>query len=69
MAATAARVMSVRAAVLERIVVVLERAKHGALARGVRARAEHLAVVAQGIEGKLECVFSPFSATSDTSRC
>ncbi|KAJ5432258.1 uncharacterized protein N7458_011414 [Penicillium daleae] len=54
MASTAARVMAVRAAVLERVVVVLERAKHGALARGVRARAEHLAVVAQGIEGKVE---------------
>jgi hypothetical protein len=39
------------------MVVVLERAKHGALARAVRARAEHLAVVAQGIEGKVEYVF------------
>ncbi|CEJ62371.1 hypothetical protein PMG11_10872 [Penicillium brasilianum] len=54
LAATAAQLMSVRAEVLERMVVVLERAKHGALARAVRARAEHLAVVAQGIEGKVE---------------
>ncbi|GLI77716.1 hypothetical protein PoHVEF18_006009 [Penicillium ochrochloron] len=54
MAATAAKLMSVRAAVLERMVVVLERAKHGTLARAVKARAEHLAVVAQGIEGKVE---------------
>lgn len=57
MAATAAQLMSVRAAVLERMIVVLERAKHGALARAVKARAEHLAIVAQGIEGKVEYVF------------
>jgi hypothetical protein len=60
MAATAAKLMSVRAAVLERMVIVLERAKHGTLARAVKARAEHLAVVAQGIEGKVEYV-SPFT--------
>lgn len=58
MAATAAKLMSVRAAVLERMVVVLERAKHGTLVRAVKARAEHLAVVAQGIEGKVEYVSS-----------
>ncbi|KAJ5369819.1 uncharacterized protein N7496_005911 [Penicillium cataractarum] len=38
MAATAAQLMSVRAAVLERMVVVLERAKHG-LSRGLLKRA------------------------------
>ncbi|KAJ5880318.1 uncharacterized protein N7473_011371 [Penicillium subrubescens] len=54
MAATAAELMSVRAALLERMIVVLERAKHGTLARAVKARAEHLAVIAQGIEGKVE---------------
>lgn len=58
-AATAAKLMAVRAGILERMVVVLERAKHGALARAVRARAEHLAVVAQGIEGKVEYVPVP----------
>jgi diphthamide biosynthesis protein 3 len=59
MAATATKLMAVRAGILERMVVVLERAKHGALARAVRARAEHLAAVAQGIEGKVEYVFTP----------
>lgn len=54
MAATAAEVLSVQAQVMERTVILLERAKHGALARATKARAEHLAVVAQGVEGKLE---------------
>jgi hypothetical protein len=57
MAATAAEVVAARARVLERTVVILERAKHGALARATKAKAEHLAVVAQGVEGKLEYVF------------
>lgn len=56
MAGTAAEVVAVRARVLERTVVTLERAKHGALARATKAKAEHLAVVAQGVEGKLEYV-------------
>lgn len=56
MATTAAAVVAVRAKVLERTVVILERAKHGALARATRAKADHLATVAQGIEGKLEYV-------------
>jgi diphthamide biosynthesis protein 3 len=56
MATTAAGVVAVRAKVLERTVVILERAKHGALARATRAKADHLATVAQGIEGKLEYV-------------
>jgi diphthamide biosynthesis protein 3 len=59
MVATAAKLMAVRAGILERMVVVLERAKHGALARAMRTRAEHLAVVAQGIEGKVEYVPVP----------
>lgn len=57
-AATAAEVVAARARVLERTVVTLERAKHGALARATKAKAEHLAVVAQGVEGKLEYVLS-----------
>lgn len=56
MAATAAEVLAVQAQILERTVAILERAKHGALARATRAKAEHLAIVAQGIEGKLEYV-------------
>jgi diphthamide biosynthesis protein 3 len=63
MAATAAKLMSVRAAVLEVMVVVLERAKHGTLARAVKARAEHLAIVAQGIEGKVEYVSPPINSS------
>ncbi|PYI02192.1 zf-CSL-domain-containing protein [Aspergillus sclerotiicarbonarius CBS 121057] len=53
MAATAAEVLATRAAMLERTVMLLERAKHGAVARATKAKAEHLAMVALGIEGKL----------------
>ncbi|CAG8904609.1 unnamed protein product [Penicillium egyptiacum] len=63
MAATAAEVVAVRARVLERTVMILERAKHGALARATRAKAEHLAVVAQGVEGKLEVTKLEIAAT------
>lgn len=58
MAATAAEVLVMRAQVLERTVVLLERAKHGALSRATKAKAEHLATVAQGIEGKLGLVYT-----------
>ncbi|KAJ5908833.1 hypothetical protein N7495_001515 [Penicillium taxi] len=54
MAATAAEVLAIRTLVLERTVVILERVKHGALARATKAKVEHLATVAQGAEGKLE---------------
>ena len=54
MASTAAAVMALQTLVLERTVVILERAKHGVLARATKAKAEHLATVAQEIEGKLE---------------
>ncbi|KAF7588071.1 hypothetical protein BBP40_006209 [Aspergillus hancockii] len=57
MAATAAEVLATRAAVLERTVMLLERAKHGALARATKAKAEHLLTVAQGVEGKLKYVW------------
>ncbi|KAL4752851.1 hypothetical protein BDW72DRAFT_211196 [Aspergillus terricola var. indicus] len=53
MAATAAEVLAMREAVLERTVTLLERTKHGAMARAMRAKAEHLAAVAHGVEGKL----------------
>ncbi|RMJ25641.1 hypothetical protein PHISP_03513 [Aspergillus sp. HF37] len=53
MTLTAAEVLATRAQVLEQTVVLLERAKHGALARATKAKAEHLATVAQGMEGKL----------------
>ncbi|KAI2708934.1 hypothetical protein CBS147333_3299 [Penicillium roqueforti] len=63
MAATAAEVVAARARVLERTVVTLERAKHGALARATKAKAEHLAVLAQGVEGKLEVTKLEIAAT------
>ncbi|KAJ6017140.1 hypothetical protein N7451_000519 [Penicillium sp. IBT 35674x] len=63
MASTAAEVLSVQAQVMERTVILLERVKHGALARATKARAEHLAVVAQGVEGKLEVTKLEVAAT------
>ncbi|CAG8079206.1 unnamed protein product [Penicillium olsonii] len=54
MAVTAAEVVALQTRILERTVVILERAKYGALARATRAKADHLAIVAQGVEGKLE---------------
>ncbi|KAJ5138779.1 uncharacterized protein N7515_003627 [Penicillium bovifimosum] len=63
MAATAAEVVDMRARVLERTVVTLERAKHGALARATKAKAEHLALVAQNLEGKLEVTKLEVAAT------
>lgn len=64
MAATAGKVLATRAAVLERTVVLLERAKHGALARATKAKAEHLATVARGVEGKLRYVRPQWLAPS-----
>ncbi|KAI9931309.1 hypothetical protein AWENTII_004558 [Aspergillus wentii] len=52
-AAMAAGVLAARAQVMERTVMILERAKHGAMARATRAKAENLATVAEGVEGKL----------------
>ncbi|KAL4909069.1 hypothetical protein BDW74DRAFT_77108 [Aspergillus multicolor] len=54
MAATAAEVLALRAAILERTVTLLERTKHGALARATKAKAEHFAAVGHGVEGKLK---------------
>ncbi|KAE8162494.1 hypothetical protein BDV40DRAFT_300362 [Aspergillus tamarii] len=66
MAATAGKVLATRAAVLERTVVLLERAKHGALARATKAKAEHLATVARGVEGKLSVTKLDICATIHT---
>ncbi|XHG01159.1 hypothetical protein AWENTII_004558 [Aspergillus wentii] len=55
-AAMAAGVLAARAQVMERTVMILERAKHGAMARATRAKAENLATVAEGVEGKLRYV-------------
>ncbi|KAJ5349638.1 hypothetical protein N7541_007365, partial [Penicillium brevicompactum] len=56
LAATAAEVVALQTHILERTVVILERAKYGALARATRAKAEHLAIVAQGIANM---IYSP----------
>lgn len=56
MAITAAEVLAARAALIEQVVILLERAKHGALARAAKAQADHLATVAEGMEGKVQYV-------------
>ncbi|PYH96231.1 zf-CSL-domain-containing protein [Aspergillus ellipticus CBS 707.79] len=66
MATLAAEVLANRAALLERTVMLLERAKHGALARATKAQAEHLAIVAQGVEGKLNVMKLDILATIHT---
>ncbi|PGH32685.1 hypothetical protein GX50_04532 [[Emmonsia] crescens] len=53
MTVTAAAVLAAHAEVMERVIHILERTKHGVLARGVKARAEHVAVVLEGVEGKV----------------
>ncbi|EGE79483.1 diphthamide biosynthesis protein [Blastomyces dermatitidis ATCC 18188] len=53
MTITAAAVLAAHAQVMERVIHILERTKHGVLARGVRARADHVAVVLEGVEGKV----------------
>jgi diphthamide biosynthesis protein 3 len=60
MTATAAAVLAAHAELMERTIQVLERTKHGALARAGKARAEHLAKVAEGMEGKVRFVFPVF---------
>ncbi len=54
MAVTAATVLGAHAQVMERMIQVLERTKHGSLARAGKARAEHLAKVAEGMEAKVK---------------
>jgi len=56
MAMTAATVLAARAELMERTVVLLERTKHGVLARASKAKAEHLATVAEGVEKKVRVV-------------
>lgn len=60
LAITASEVLSMRSKILERTVILLERTKHGALARATKARAEHLAVVAEATEGKLKYALKMF---------
>lgn len=53
MSTTAAEVLSTHGRVMERTIQILERTKHGSLARASKARAEHLATVAEGVLGKV----------------
>ncbi|GIC90847.1 uncharacterized protein Aud_007285 [Aspergillus udagawae] len=63
MAITAANVLESRAEILKHTVVLLERVKHGALSRAAKAKAEHLALVAQGVEAKLSIMKLDTAAT------
>ncbi|GFF37317.1 uncharacterized protein AFUA_4G10530 [Aspergillus udagawae] len=63
MAITAANVLESRAEILKHTVVLLERVKHGALSRATKAKAEHLALVAQGVEAKLSIMKLDTAAT------
>lgn len=54
MAETAAAILVARAELMERVVVLLERTKHGVLSRATKAHAEHLATVAEGMDGKVQ---------------
>ncbi|KAH8697695.1 hypothetical protein BGW36DRAFT_295436 [Talaromyces proteolyticus] len=56
MAVTAASVLAARAAVIERMIVLLEQTKHGVLCRAMKAQADHLATVAEGMSGKAEVI-------------
>ncbi|PKY05878.1 hypothetical protein P168DRAFT_289286 [Aspergillus campestris IBT 28561] len=66
LATTAAEVLAAKAQVLERAVVLLERTKHGAVARATKAKAEHLAMVAEGVDGKLSVMQLETSAAINT---
>lgn len=57
MAVVAAAAFATGGQVLEMMVMLLERAKHGALARAIKAQAEYLASLAQAAVGKLRYVF------------
>jgi len=50
---TLAEVLAAHTSLLEATIQVLERTKHGSLARGTKAHAEHLATVATGMERKI----------------
>lgn len=52
-----AAVLEAQARLMEVVVRMLEQTVHGSVARAVRAKAEHLAAVAKGLELKLRFVF------------
>ena len=53
MAVTAVNVLAARTKLMEQVIVLLERTKHGALARATRVQAEHLAMVAEGVDASV----------------
>lgn len=59
-AVTAANLLSSRGEAMERMVVLLERTKHGSLARGTKARADYLASVAECMSYKVQYVPLPY---------
>ncbi|KAI9681353.1 MAG: hypothetical protein M1817_002636 [Caeruleum heppii] len=52
-ATTACSILTVHRELLEAIIQVLEQTKHGSVSRGLKAQADHLAVVAESIVAKL----------------
>lgn len=56
MAVTAASLLALRGEAMERMVVLLERTKHGALSRGTKAQADYLATVAECMSNKVQYV-------------
>jgi len=57
----AAAVLATHRQLLETAIRILEQTMHGAVTRGVRARAEHLSVVAKGMELKLRVIMQTLS--------
>jgi diphthamide biosynthesis protein 3 len=61
LAATAAKALTCRSDMMEQMIILLERTKHGALARATRTQVEHLATVAEGVEAKVQYVNRSFT--------
>lgn len=55
-ATTAAKLLAARGEAMERMIVLTERTKHGALSRATKAQADYLATVAECMSNKIEYV-------------
>ena len=55
-AVTAANLLNARGEAMERMIVLLERTKYGLLSRGMKARADYLATVAECMNYKVQYV-------------
>ncbi|KAF2404916.1 hypothetical protein EJ06DRAFT_3861 [Trichodelitschia bisporula] len=62
-----AAIQSAQRELLESAVRVLEQTVHGAVARGTKAKAEHLGVVARGLELKLQILAQTDPVTNDAA--